>query len=128
MNKFQCWNPARRVSLLAVPGIAALLAGGMLAYGIASAQAVPAVQITPDHGPLAVTVTVVTGQNFAPHEQVAIFRGSRPFFAYETDTTGSFVGQPHPLFGPAPSSGVVTITAIGRTSGLKATTTFIVTN
>jgi hypothetical protein len=34
------------------------------------------------------------GQGFAPHEQVAIFRQTRPFFAYETDANGSFVGTP----------------------------------
>jgi hypothetical protein len=92
----------------------------------ARASGAPAVQITPNSGPYH-TVTVVTGQGFAPHEQVAIFKETRAFFAYETDGTGSFVGAPHPLIGPGPLSGIITITGIGRTSGLKATTTFTVT-
>lgn len=92
----------------------------------ARASGVPAIQITPNSGPYH-TVTVVTGQGFAPHEQVAIFKETRAFFAYETDGTGSFVGAPHPLIGPGPLSGIITITGIGRTSGLKATTTFTVT-
>jgi hypothetical protein len=86
----------------------------------------PAIQITPNSGPYH-TVTVVTGQGFAPHEQVAIFKETRAFFAYETDGTGSFVGAPHPLIGPGPLSGIITITGVGRTSGLKATSTFTVT-
>ena len=86
----------------------------------------PAIQITPNSGPYH-TVTVVTGQGFAAHEQIAIFKSTRAFFAYETDSTGSFVGAPHPLIGPGPLSGIITITGIGRTSGLKATTTFTVT-
>jgi len=86
----------------------------------------PAVQITPNSGPYG-TITVVTGQGFAPHEQVAIYRGSRPFFAYNTDANGSFIGNPHPLIGPGPVSGIIPITATGRTSGLKAATTFTVT-
>src|SRR5215469_7601092 len=92
----------------------------------ARASGSPAIQITPNSGPYH-TVTVVTGQGFAPHEQVAIFKATRAFFAYETDGTGSFVGAPHPLMGPGPLSGIITITGIGRTSGLKATTTFTVT-
>lgn len=86
----------------------------------------PAIQITPNSGPYG-TITVVTGQGFAPHEQVAIYRGSRPFFAYNTDASGSFIGNPHPLIGPGPISGIIPITATGRTSGLKAATVFTVT-
>jgi len=86
----------------------------------------PAVQITPNSGPYH-TVTVVTGQGFAPHEQVAIYKETRPFFAYETDASGNFVGTPHPLIGPGPLNGIITITATGRTSGLKATCIFTVT-
>lgn len=86
----------------------------------------PAVQITPNSGPYG-TETVVTGQGFAPHEQVAIYKETRPFFAYNTDASGSFLGVKHPLLGPGPLSGIITITATGRTSGLKATTTFTVT-
>ena len=86
----------------------------------------PAVQITPNSGPYG-TETVVTGQGFAPHEQVAIYKETRPFFAYNTDATGSFVGAKRPLLGPGPVSGIITITATGRTSGLKATCTFTVT-
>jgi hypothetical protein len=87
----------------------------------------PAVQITPNSGPYG-TETVVTGQGFAPHEQVAIYKETRPFFAYNTDSSGSFVGAQHPLIGPGPVSGVITITATGRTSGLKATCIFTVTH
>lgn len=90
----------------------------------ASATA-PAIQITPNSSPYH-TVTVVTGQGFAQHEQVAILKQTRAFFAYETDGRGSFVGSPHPLIGPGPVSGIITITGIGRTSGLKATTTVTV--
>jgi len=92
----------------------------------ASAATAPAIQITPNSGKYG-TETVVTGQGFAPHEQVAIYKQTRPFFAYNTDATGSFVGNPHPLIGPGPLSGIITITGTGRTSGLKATTTFTVT-
>ena len=91
-----------------------------------STATAPAIQITPDQGPYG-TETVVTGQGFGPHEQVAIYRGTRPFFAYQTDGTGSFVGNPHPLIGPGPASGIITITGTGRTSGLRATTIFTVT-
>jgi len=86
----------------------------------------PAVQITPNRGRYG-TETVVTGQGFAPHEQVAIYKETRPFFAYNTDATGSFAGAKHPLLGPGPVSGIITITATGRTSGLKAICTFTVT-
>ena len=92
----------------------------------ARASGSPAIQITPNSGRYH-TVTVVTGQGFRPHEQVAIFKETRAFFAYETDGTGSFVGAPHPLIGPGPMSGIITSSGIGRTSGLKATTTFTVT-
>lgn len=87
----------------------------------------PAVQITPNSGPYG-TGTVVTGQGFAPHEQVAIYKETRPFFAYNTDSSGTFVGAQHPFLGPGPASGVITITATGRTSGLKATCIFTVTH
>ena len=97
--------------------------GGTLATTHASS---PAIQISPNSGPYG-TVTVVTGQGFAAHEQVAIYKGSRPFFAYETDANGNFVGSPHPLIGPGPANGIITITGIGRTSGRKATCTFTVT-
>lgn len=112
-------------------GILALLVAAFTLIVLSGAQparasGAPAIQITPNSGPYH-TVTVVTGQGFAPHEQVAIFKETRAFFAYETDGTGSFVGAPHPLIGPGPLSGVITISGIGRTSGLKATTTFTVT-
>jgi hypothetical protein len=117
---------ARRWALRSALGAIALAAGSVAFHVAAHASATPAVQITPNHGPYG-TVTVVTGQNFAAHEQVAIYKETRAFFAYETDASGSFVGQPHPLMGPGPLSGIITITAIGRTSGLKATTTYTVT-
>ena len=109
------------LALFAVAGT--LLIGGHVRPAHASS---PAVQITPDSGPYG-TVTVVTGQGFAAHEQVAIYKETRAFFAYETDANGSFVGVPHPLMGPGPLSGIITIHAIGRTSGLKATCIFTVT-
>jgi hypothetical protein len=104
-----------------------LLVGGLAFHETASAAGTPAVQITPNHGPYH-TLVVVTGQNFAPNEQVAIYKETRAFFAWQTDSTGSFVGKPESFNGPGPLSGIFTITAIGRTSGLKATTTFTVTN
>ena len=116
---------ARRFALFS--GLAAaVLAAGIAWQAGAQAAGEAAIQITPSSGPYG-TVTVITGQNFAAHEQVAIYKGTRPFFAYETDASGSFVGQPHPLIGPGPVSGIITINAIGRTSGLKAMNTFTVT-
>jgi hypothetical protein len=100
---------------------------GLSAHHVAHASGTPAVQITPSSGKWG-TLTVVTGQNFAPGEQVAIYKETRPFFAWETNASGSFVGKPEAFTGPGPLSNVFTITAIGRTSGLKATTTFTVTN
>jgi len=119
-------GPGRRFALFSGFGAIVLAAGAAAFHLSAAATGTPAVQITPNSGPYH-TVTVVTGQNFAPHEQVAIYKETRAFFAYETDAGGSFVGQPHPLIGPGPLNGIITITAIGRTSGLKATTTFTVT-
>lgn len=121
----------QRSRVRAAFGILALLGTAFLLVVLggtqpARASGAPAIQITPNSGPYH-TVTVVTGQGFAPHEQVAIFKETRAFFAYETDGTGSFVGVPHPLIGPGPLSGIITIIGIGRTSGLKATTTFTVT-
>jgi hypothetical protein len=107
--------------LFAVAG--GLLLGGAIRTTHASA---PAMQISPNSGPYH-TVTVVTGQGFAPHEQVAIYKETRAFFAYETDANGNFVGTPHPLDGPGPANGIITITGIGRTSGLKATCIYTVT-
>ena len=111
-----------------VVGLLLVLVGGLLFTGtLPTAHASsPAIQISPNSGPYG-TVTVVTGQGFAPHEQVAIYKGSRPFFAYETDANGNFVGNPHPLIGPGPANGIITISGTGRTSGLKATCTFTVT-
>src|SRR3974390_473008 len=109
-----------------------VLSGSFVPGGAAAEQraakpaTAPAIQITPNSGPYG-TETVVTGQGFAPHEQVAIYRGKRPFFAYLTDSNGAFVGAPHPLIGPGPANGIIPITGTGRTSGLKATTIFTVT-
>lgn len=120
----------RRIAIrLGLAGLLALgVAAAFTAVGPRSARAdgPPAIQITPNTGPFS-TETVVTGQGFGPDEQVAIYREERPFFAYDTDEAGQFTGVPHPLIGPGPVSGVITITGIGRTSGLKATTTFTVT-
>jgi hypothetical protein len=104
-----------------------LSAPGHMSAATPRPASTPAVQITPNSGPYG-TETVVTGQGFAPHEQVAIYKETRPFFAYNTDSSGSFVGAQHPLIGPGPVSGVITITATGRTSGLKATCIFTVTH
>jgi hypothetical protein len=105
-----------------------VLAGGLFLGGAlpTTHASSPAIQISPNSGPYG-TVTVVSGQGFAPHEQVAIYKGTRPFFAYETDANGNFVGNPHPLLGPGPANGIITISGTGRTSGLKATCTFTVT-
>lgn len=108
--------------------LGALASGALMLGGTTSAHATspPAIQITPNSGPYG-TSTVVTGQGFAPHEQVAIFKETRAFFAYETDANGNFVGTPHPLMGPGPLNGIITISGTGRTSGRKATTIFTVT-
>ena len=124
-------NTSSRFSVLAALGLLVLVAvvSGPAVSGAtrpASPAVAPAIQITPNSGKYG-TVTVVTGQGFAPHEQVAIYKQTRAFFAYETDASGSFVGAPHPPLGPGPLSGIITITGIGRTSGLKATTIFTVT-
>jgi len=131
MQERKSRNASSRFSVLVALGLLVLLALASSAVvlgttGPASAAVAPAIQITPNSGKYG-TVTVVTGQGFAPHEQVAIFKQTRAFFAYETDASGSFVGAPHPLLGPGPLSGIITITGIGRTSGLKATTVFTVT-
>jgi hypothetical protein len=94
---------------------------------LVSPAVAPALKVTPSAGPLGSTETIVSGQGFLPNEQVAVYRDTRPFFAYTTDGSGSFVGAPHPLVGPAPASGIVTITATGRRSGWKATARFTVT-
>jgi hypothetical protein len=117
----------RRLSMLAGLGVIALLAGGVAFHSAARATGTPVVQITPDHGPWH-TMVVVSGQNFGPNEQVAIYKGTRPFFAWNTDASGSFVGRAEPMIGPGPLSGIIPITATGRTSGLKAKTTFTITN
>ena len=118
----------RYFSPFAVGFLLITLAGSLLfGGGIRTAHAgSPAIQITPNSGPYG-TVTVVTGQGFAPHEQVAIFKETRAFFAYETDANGNFTGTPHPLMGPGPLNGIITISGTGRTSGLKATCIFTVT-
>jgi hypothetical protein len=121
-------NKSSRFSVLVALVLLALASSAVVSGTTrpASAAGAPAIQITPNSGKYG-TVTVVTGQGFAPHEQVAIFKQTRAFFAYETDASGSFVGAPHPLMGPGPLSGIITITGTGRTSGLKATTIFTVT-
>lgn len=131
MQEWKSRNASPRFSVLVALGLLVLLALASSAVvsgttGPASAAGAPAIQSTPHSGKYG-TVTVVTGQGFAPHEQVAIFKQTRAFFAYETDVSGSFVGAPHPLLGPGPLSGIITITGIGRTSGLKATAVFTVT-
>ena len=120
---------SRRTFSQVVLGLLLLvLSGGLLLGGAVRTTHAsgPAIQISPNSGPYG-TVTVVTGQGFAPHEQVAIYKGSRPFFAYETDANGNFTGSPHPLIGPGPVNGIITISGTGRTSGLKATCIFTVT-
>lgn len=131
MQERKSRNTFSRFSVLVALGLLVILAlvSTSAVSGVtkpASAATAPAIQITPNSGPYH-TVTVVTGQGFAPHEQVAIYKQTRAFFAYNTDATGSFVGTAHPLIGPGPLSGIITITGIGRTSGLKATTIFTVT-
>ncbi len=85
----------------------------------------PALQITPNHGPIH-TPVVITGQGFGPNEQVGFLWGTHPFFAAQTDANGNFVSGSHPVQWYAAYPGV--IKATGRTSGKSATTTFTVTN
>src|SRR5215472_12830686 len=86
----------RRISsrVSSFPALVVLLGAVLLAATFLSAPghmsaatprpaSTPAVQITPNSGPYG-TETVVTGQGFAPHEQVAIYKETRPFFAYNT--------------------------------------------
>jgi hypothetical protein len=85
----------------------------------------PAIQITPNHGPIH-TPVVITGQGFGANEQVGFLWGTHPFFAAQTDASGNFVSGSHPVQWYAAYPGV--IKATGRTSGKSATTTFMVTN
>jgi hypothetical protein len=85
-----------------------------------------AVRITPNHGPLADASTVVSEQHFGAGGQVAIDKGTWPSFADETGAAGSFIGAARPIVGPAPVSGMISNTAIGRRSGPRATRTFTV--
>lgn len=85
----------------------------------------PAIQITPNHGPIH-TPVVITGQGFGANEQVGFLWGTHPFFAAQTDANGNFVSGSHPVQWYAAYPGV--IKATGRTSGKSATTTFTVTN
>jgi hypothetical protein len=126
INSSISWLPALVVLLGALLQVVTFLGAPGHMEAAPRPASSPAVQITPNSGPYG-TETVVTGQGFAPHEQVAIYKETRPFFAYNTDATGSFVGAKHPLLGPGPVSGIITITATGRTSGLKATCIFTVT-
>jgi hypothetical protein len=118
----------RCFSQIAIGFLLLTLAGGLLLGGAlrTTHASGPAIQITPNSGAYG-TVTVVTGQGFAPHEQVAIYKETRAFFAYETNANGNFTGTPHPLIGPGPLNGIITISGTGRTSGLKATCIFTVT-
>jgi hypothetical protein len=85
----------------------------------------PAIQITPNHGPIH-TPVVITGQGFGANEQVGFLWGTHPFFAAQTDASGNFVSGSHPVQWYAAYPGV--IKATGRTSGKPATTAFTVTN
>ena len=59
--------------------LALVLSNVVVPAGVGAASAsIPAIQITPNHGPW-FTVTVVTGQGFAPNEQVGIYKQTRPF-------------------------------------------------
>jgi len=92
ISRIRSW----RLSVLVGLGLLALLASGAVVPAgarPANAWAAPAIQITPNHGRCG-TVTVVTGQGFAPHEQLAIYRQTRPSFVHETDSTGSCLGVP----------------------------------
>jgi hypothetical protein len=81
---------------------------------------------SPNSGPWG-TSTAVTGQGFAPHEQVAIYRQTRVFLASETDGNTNLVGAPHSLMGPGPRSGITTMTKTRHPAGRKAATIFMVT-
>ena len=110
------------LALLAVAFVLTVLRG----VQPARASAAGAMQITPSPGPYH-TVTVVTGQGFAPMNRLRFSRKrgrSSPMRPMEREA--SLVRPIHGL-GRGPISGIITIMGIGRTSGLKATTTFTVT-
>src|SRR5271165_3762302 len=123
MQTIKSRNVARRFVLASGLATITLLTGSLALHEGATAAGTPVVKITPNSGPYH-TLVVVSGQNFGANEQVAIYKETRAFFAWQTDATGSFVGKPESFNGPGPVNGIFTITAIGRTSGLKATTTF----
>lgn len=64
-----------RIFSSTVVGLLLVLAGGLFLGGAlrTTHASSPAIQISPNSGPYH-TVTVVTGQGFAPHEQVAIYK------------------------------------------------------
>jgi hypothetical protein len=117
--------------LLASSIILLLVAASSAAPGHSKAPAAvapataPAIQITPNSGPIH-TPVVITGQGFGANEQVGFLWGTHPFFAAQTDANGNFVSGSHPVQWYAAYPGV--IKATGRTSGKSATTTFTVTN
>ena len=87
----------------------------------ASPATAPAVQIIPNQGHIH-DLVYFTGQGFGANEQVAFYWGVHPFWAAQTDANGNFVSAQHPVQWFAAYSN--TITATGRRTGLKASTTF----
>ena len=93
MQERKSRNASARFSVLVALGLLVLLAlaSSVVVLGTtgpASAAVAPAIQITPNSGKYG-TVTVVTGQGFAPHEQVAI--SSRPVHSLPTKPTPAAV-------------------------------------
>jgi len=115
---------ALRISLLA--GLMFVVAAASIGapYNPNSATATataPAVQIIPNQGHIH-DLVYFTGQGFSANEQVAFYWGVHPFWAAQTDANGNFVSAQHPVQWFAAYSN--TITATGRRTGLKASTTF----
>ncbi len=83
----------------------------------------PKITLSPNFGPPTSTTTV-SGTNFAASEQITIQFNSRGVGTTTTDSTGAFsatIKIPH-FAQPAQHS----VTALGQTSGLSATATFLV--
>jgi hypothetical protein len=95
---------------------------------MASAAGTAVLVITPNTGPWH-TYVVLSGSNFGPNEVVNIKwkSGTRLAGDCPTNASGSFVCvTPIQINGPGPVNGVFPFTAVGETSGLKATADFTV--
>ncbi|MGB7848229.1 MAG: hypothetical protein WBL63_21640 [Candidatus Acidiferrum sp.] len=116
----------RRLLRLSVP-VGLVLLAVVLAAGVpgrmmpTSKASTPTVQITPNQGHIH-DLVVISGTGFRPGEDVFFSWGVHPFWGAVADASGNYLTAPHPVQWFAAYSS--TITAIGHTSGLKATTTF----